>query len=64
LSVEQNKLDAATDKLIQEAGAAENSLSRRTLLSIAKLTSIAAGKNPENELDLIKENEFLLDYQV
>ena len=40
-----------------------NSLSKRTLLSVAKLTAIAAGVDQAG-LALIKEKEALLNYQV
>ena len=60
----KNNLQDATDKLITEGESSDVSLSKRTLLSIAKLTAIAAGVDPETGLDQIKEKEFLLDYQV
>ena len=63
LAVKKNELDTATGKLGEQAQGQNLSLSKRSLLSIAKLTSIAAGVNPQN-LDEIKSHEILLDYQV
>ena len=64
LSVELKQLPTATTQLVAQAEVTnENSLSKRTLLSIAKLTAIASGA-PSDQVETIKQKEVLLNYQV
>ena len=64
LSVELKQLSTASEQLIGQAEIQkENSLSKRTLLSVAKLTAIASGASAD-ELGEIKKKETLLNYQV
>ena len=64
LSVELKQLPTATTQLVAQAEARnENSLSKRTLLSIAKLTAIASGASSD-QVETIKQKEVLLNYQV
>ena len=63
LAIRKNELGMATEKLLEQAGQKEMSLSKRTLLSIAKLTTIANGGN-DDDLKKVASEEALLDYQV
>merc|ERR1711962_287661 len=62
LAIRQNELGLATEKLLEQAGQKEMSLSKRTLLSIAKLTTISNGGTDE-DLKKVANEEVLLDYQ-
>jgi len=62
LAIRKNELGMATEKLLEQAGQKEMSLSKRTLLSIAKLTTIANGGN-DDDLKKVACEEVLLDYQ-
>ena len=62
LMIRENNFDQAGERLVEQAKDDSNAYGRRTLISLAKLASIAGGAPPPDETQAIKE-EKLLDFQ-
>ena len=60
--IRENNFDQAGERLVEQAKDDSNAYGRRTLISLAKLASIAGGAPPPDETQAIKE-EKLLDFQ-
>jgi len=62
LMIRENNFEQAGERLVEQAKDDSNAYGRRTLISLAKLASIAGGAPPPDNTQAIKE-EKLLDFQ-
>ena len=60
--IRENNFEQAGERLVEQAKDDSNAYGRRTLISLAKLASIAGGAPPPDNTQAIKE-EKLLDFQ-
>ena len=62
LMIRENNFEQAGERLVEQAKDDSNAYGRRTLISLAKLASIAGGAPPPDNTQAINE-EKLLDFQ-